>query len=193
MANQVTNPFVIAAIPNVDSKAEKFMHNIAKLFPDTALRLRLGLILAAACLIAGLFSPIMTLEKFYFFDNTVSIASGLVELFEKGQYLLFAIIILFSVILPILKLLLLNTLLSPTIQSPEHLKKILSWIHQYGKWSMLDVFVVAVLFAAIKLGAVARVEIHYGLYLFATAVILTMLITARVVMLSEKTSQQFNA
>jgi len=30
-------------------------------------------------------------------------------------------------------------------------------MHQYGKWSMLDVFVVALLVVAVKLGAVASV------------------------------------
>jgi len=59
-------------------------------------------------------------------------------------------------------------------------------MHQYGKWSMLDVFVVAVLLATVKLGAVANVQLHYGLYLFAAAVILTMIVTARVVKLSER-------
>ena len=39
---------------------------------------------------------------------------------------------------------------------------------------MLDVFVVAVLVASVKLGALASIEVHYGLYLFGFAVLLTM-------------------
>ncbi len=160
-------------------------NNIASQFPTEALRLRLFLIVIAVSLLIGLFAPIITLEKFYFFDNTVSIASGLLELINEKQYLLFIIILLFSVVLPILKLLLLNKLLSPSIDSTNNFRKHLMWMHQYGKWSMLDVFVVAVLLAAVKLGAVASVQLHYGLYLFAAAVILTMLVTARVVKLSD--------
>ena len=53
-------------------------------------------------------------------------------------------------------------------------------MHLYGKWSMLDVFVVAVLLASVKLAGLAQVEIHSGLYAFAASVLLTMLITARV-------------
>jgi len=160
-------------------------HNIAQQFPTEARWLRLSLIIIALLLLIGLFSPIMTLEKFYFFNNTISIASGLIELIYEGQLLLFVIIVLFSVILPLLKLFLLNLLLSPTIDSTEHFKKYLNWMHQYGKWSMLDVFVVAILLASIKLGAVANVELHYGLYFFSTAILLTMLVTARVVKLSD--------
>jgi len=160
-------------------------NNIAAQFPTEALRLRLFLIAIGLCLGIGLFSPIITLEKFYFFNNTVSITSGLLELIREEQFLLFVIIFLFSVALPILKLLLLNKLLSPSINSDNKFKKHLMWMHQYGKWSMLDVFVVAVLIATVKLSAVANVQLHYGLYLFAIAVILTMFITARVVKLSD--------
>lgn len=161
-------------------------NNIAQHFPLEARRLRILLALVAICLLAGLFSPIITLEKFYFFANTVSIASGLVELLEEGQILLFIIITLFSIVLPILKLFILNKLLSPTLNKKNTFLKYLKWMHSYGKWSMLDVFVVAILLAAVKLGSVAEVQLHYGLYLFTGAVLLTMLITARVVNLSDR-------
>jgi len=158
--------------------------NIAYQFPVEAQRLRMSLIAIGVCLLVGIFSPIITLEKFYFFDNTVSIASGLLELIDERQFILFIIILLFSIVLPVLKLLVLNKLLSPSIESKHNFNKHLTWMHQYGKWSMLDVFVVAVLLATVKLGAVANVQLHYGLYLFAAAVLLTMLVTARVVKLS---------
>ena len=160
--------------------------NIYHHYPAESRRLRLALIVIFAFLCAGLFSPIITLEKFYFFENTVSIASGLLELIDEGQFLLFIIIVLFSIVLPILKLFVLNKLLSPSLSETESLKKYLTWMHHYGKWSMLDVFVVAVLLAAVKLGSVANVQLHYGLYLFAAAVLLTMLVTARVVKLSNQ-------
>jgi paraquat-inducible protein A len=49
---------------------------------------------------------------------------------------------------------------------------------------MLDVFVVAVLVVAVKLGAIADVEMRYGLYAFAGSVLLTMLITSSIVSLT---------
>ena len=51
------------------------------------------------------------------------------------------------------------------------------WLSVLGKWSMLDVFVVAVLIASVKLGSIASIEIHYGLYVFAASVILMMVAT----------------
>jgi paraquat-inducible protein A len=59
-------------------------------------------------------------------------------------------------------------------------------MHLYGKWSMLDVFVVAVLVVAVKLGAIADVEMRFGLYAFAASVLLTMFITARIVALTNR-------
>jgi len=57
-------------------------------------------------------------------------------------------------------------------------------MHEYGRWAMLDVMVVAVLIVTVKLGAVASIEVHYGLYVFGTAVLLLMLITKWVVHLT---------
>ena len=36
---------------------------------------------------------------------------------------------------------------------------------------MLDVFVVALLLVSVKLGVLAKVDVHYGLYAFATSVL----------------------
>jgi len=160
------------------------LDNIARRFPAEARFLRLILVVILLCLGAGLSAPIITLEKFYFFNNTVSIFSGLLELISEGQILLFVIIVLFSIIFPVLKIFVLNKLLSPSLNSNQSLRQYLSWMHHYGKWSMLDVFVVAILIAAVKLGTVANMQLHYGLYLFAGAVLLTMFVTARVVKLS---------
>ena len=166
--------------------------NISRYFPVEARRLRFFLAAILLCLGGGLFAPIITLEKFYFFENTVSIMSGLLELIDEGQFLLFIIIALFSVALPVLKLFMLNKLLSPKLDNNESFQKYLDWMHHYGKWSMLDVFVVAILLAAVKLGSVADVQLHYGIYLFAAAVLLTMLVTARVVKLSDQVLKNKN-
>jgi paraquat-inducible protein A len=90
----------------------------------------------------------------------------------------------FSVVLPILKLGVLYRLVSRNEAMQDRGRQLLHWMHLYGKWSMLDVFVVAVLVVAVKLGAIVDVEMRYGLYAFAASVLLTMFITARVVTLA---------
>lgn len=53
----------------------------------------------------------------------------------------------------------------------------MNWVSHYGKWSMLDVFVVALLLVIVKLGVLATVEVHYGIYMYAAAGLLIMLCT----------------
>ncbi len=153
--------------------------------PKTARMLKLFILVAAVTLGIGLLSPIITLHKFILIDNTFSILSGITQLLEEGQYFIFLILICFSVLIPILKLAILYLLVSSVQASDARVKKYLHWMHLYGKWSMLDVFVVAILVVAVKLGAIASVEMHYGLYAFAGSVLLTMYVTGRVANLSE--------
>ena len=56
-------------------------------------------------------------------------------------------------------------------------------MHDYGRWAMLDVMVVAILIVTVKLGAIASIQIHVGLYIFGVAVLLIMFITHQVVSL----------
>jgi paraquat-inducible protein A len=165
-------------------------YGISGYFPLESKALLVLLVVTAIMLAVGLSAPILTLEKFFIIENTFSIFSGLVQLLEEGRIFLFVIILLFSVVMPIIKLGVLFRLLGSTAGSSETLHRYLRLMHQYGKWSMLDVFVVALLVVAVKLGAVATVETHYGLYAFGSAVLLTMAITARVIYLSGKIELQ---
>lgn len=159
-------------------------YGIASYYPVES-KILLGLlVITTISLVVGLTTPVLTLEKFFIIENTFSISSGLVQLLEEGRIFLFVIILLFSVVLPVIKLGVLFRLLGSRDNSSETLHRYLHLMHQYGKWSMLDVFVVALLVVTVKLGAVASVETHYGLYAFGVAVLLTMVITARVIYLA---------
>jgi len=149
-------------------------------------RLRLLLYFSALLLLAGLITPIMTLSKFMLLNHSFSILSGATELLLDRQILLFVVIAGFSIVLPLLKLLLLQRLLSLECVSAQKLQRSLRLMHDYGRWAMLDVMVVAILVVSVKLGGLASVEIHYGLYLFAAATLLIMWLTHRVTQLYEK-------
>ncbi len=141
--------------------------------------LKLKLLLNALVVVAtvlffvGVSAPIMTIRKLVIFDNTFSIAGGVRTLFIEGEWLLALIIGAFSLVLPVVKLALIAavTNLSATAVG-DRLTVALEYV---GKWSMLDVFVVAVLLASIKLGALVTVEIHHGLHAFAASVLFSMI------------------
>ena len=154
---------------------------IPEKYPEKAKQLRLFIWATSILLSIGLVAPIITLSKFVLIQNTFSVLSGVLELAREGQVFLFLVITGFSVALPILKLWVLYRLVSKNAEPKEKVKKQLHWMHEYGKWSMLDVFVVAVLVVSVKLGAIANVEMRFGLYAFAASILLTMYITSRIV------------
>ena len=143
--------------------------------------LLLLLLIAAIFLIVGLVAPIITFKKFILIQNTFSIISGTWSLLKEGHLFLFFIITVFSIILPIFKIIFLANLVYSSATTNAKTTKTLDLVHRFGRWSMLDVFVVAVLVVTVKLGAIADVEKHIGLYFYAASAILLMFITSRVI------------
>ena len=105
--------------------------------------------------------------------NTISIFSGLVSLFKEGEYLLFMLIFIFSIVFPVCKILLLAVIWLFSSLSRERILKYLHFLASISKWSMLDVFIVAILVVTVRLGVIGRVEAHWGIYVFAASVILS--------------------
>lgn len=164
--------------------------NIAGSYRKEARQLKVILGITLVSLFVGLLAPIITLKKFVLIENTFSVLGGAIELLKEGRYFLFLVITGFSVVLPLLKMGVLFRLLGIKAGKTDNLDKYLHWMHLYGKWSMLDVFIVAVLVVSVKLGVIASVEVRYGLYAFAVAVILTMYVTARVVSMTNDTGNK---
>ena len=151
-----------------------------------AKKLRIILYIAALLLAVGLVSPMMTIEKFIIIRNTFSVLSGVVELLKSGQFLLSAVIFGFSIVIPILKVLVLFRLTNTANQHCENTPRYLKLMHDYGRWSMLDVFVVALLIVTVKLGPIADVQVHFGLFAFCSAMLVTSYVTSRIVNLTTK-------
>ncbi len=149
-----------------------------------AKRLLWLLSLTTVLFVVGIFMSMLTVTKLLVFNNTFSVVSGIVELLRNGQYPLFVVVIAFSVILPLMKIGILYLILSRGRNHNPGIKRYLSLMHEYGRWAMLDVMVVAVLIVTVKLGAVASIEVHAGLYVFGAAVLLIMYITDRIVKLT---------
>jgi paraquat-inducible protein A len=84
-------------------------------------------------------------------------------------------------LVPVLKLVGLTFLLLATRRGPgEHLqrlRRLYAVMNFIGRWSMLDVFLVAFLAGVIQFGTFAAVQPRPGIIAFAVAVVLTMLAT----------------
>ena len=146
-------------------------------------RLRGLLYLSAILLIVGLIAPMMTISKFVVVRSSFSVLSGIFELLKNGQILLFLVIGGFSVVMPVFKLWVLFRLTDSSARSGERVRYYLRLLHEHGRWAMLDVLVVALLVVTVKLGAIASVQVHYGLFSFGAAAVLSMYVTGKVVRL----------
>ena len=127
----------------------------------------------------------MRIEKMLFWDNSYSVVTGVFGLAEDRQYLLAAVVFFWSVVFPIAKLALLHWLWFARTDQAQR-TAVLRWLDKLGKWSMLDVYIVAVLIVAVKLGPLAEVTVEPGLYVFGAAVLLSMLACARIEKLARR-------
>jgi len=157
--------------------------------PSRLYQLRGLLVISSILLLAGLFMPMLTITQFIVISNDFSVISGISELWKAGQYVLFIVIGCFSVVVPLTKIALLFKLLQSDNRPHPIKMKLLSLMHDYGRWAMLDVMVVAMLIVTVKMGAIASIQIHSGLYVFGAAVLLIMLITQQTVRLLEQQAQ----
>jgi len=152
--------------------------NLASRHPKKNAFVLFLLLLSTILLLIGIFAPMMTLSKFVWIENSFSLFAGTLQLFIDGQYLLFIILLAFSIVLPVAKIILLFRFWYADSSSCQQLQHFMNWISHYGKWSMLDVFVVALLLVIVKLGVLATVQVHYGIYMYAAAGLLIMACTA---------------
>lgn len=144
---------------------------------ETTMIYRLGWLVTVIMLGVGAAVPFFTFSKFYVFDDTFSLFSGIFHLLSAGEPVLFALVFLFSILLPVYKMYVLLRLINHTAMEERRRQRYTAMLMLLGKWSMLDVFVVAMLIMTIKLGAIASVEVHGGLYLFSAGVLASMLLT----------------
>lgn len=154
-----------------------FRNSYAYRHPRQGVIVNLLLVTATGMLFAGLYLPLLTLEKFYLFSNTVSLYSALVQLGAEREWGLFLLVGVFSVLFPVAKLILLALVWNFEAGDSGAHRRHLHWLGEYSRWSMLDVFVVALLVVSVKLGALAQAHVGIGIYFFAASVVLTMLLS----------------
>jgi paraquat-inducible protein A len=111
-----------------------------------------------------------------------TILSGVKYLWERGSWGLALIVFTASILVPVLKLGALGFLVVSAMRHspwrPRARTRLYRVLEVIGHWSMLDVFVVALLTAVVQLGQFARVTPGPAVLPFAGVVILTMLASA---------------
>jgi paraquat-inducible protein A len=132
---------------------------------------------AVAALVAGLLAPAVRVTRVRLFDDAVSVLSGIAELWRGGSWPLAIVIALFSVAFPAAKLALAAGLWFARHGGRDRLHALATGA---GKWSMLDVLVVAIVVATMQGGFLVRLRPEIGIYLFAASTLLASFIAWRI-------------
>lgn len=133
----------------------------------------------------GLFLPVITLKELVFWTHTFSVTSGILSLFQEKQYLLGVTILFFSIVFPIFKLGVLSIIWFSHLEEKRR-EFYVHWLGILGKWSMLDVFVIALTIVITKVSGFAEAQAHSGIYFFAGSIMLAMLTTEQIERLIER-------
>lgn len=106
-----------------------------------------------------------------------TILSGVMYFIETGMWPIALVIFIASVFVPLLKLFILIFLLISTQMKskwrPRDRTRLYRAIEAIGRWSMVDIFVVTLMVALVKLGSLADVEAAPGAAYFAAVVVIT--------------------
>ena len=149
--------------------------------PDSLARTSALLIAATLLYVPANVLPVMTFVRAGRTETT-TIVEGTRVLFDTGQPVVAALVIFASIVVPVVKILGLGWMIVATARrSSVRLRDratLFRLIELFGRWSMLDIFMISILIALVKLGAVVTIEVEPGAIWFAGVVVLTMLATA---------------
>jgi paraquat-inducible protein A len=145
--------------------------------PESITRTVALMLAAAALYIPANVLPMMRMvELGVATDNTI--IGGIIYFWKGGAYPIALVILTASIIIPLLKIVALSWLclaasgkLHP---SPAVLGRIYWLTELFGRWSMVDIFVVGILVALVQLGNYMTVTPGPGALAFAGVVVLTM-------------------
>lgn len=146
--------------------------------PDSLVRTWALLLTSAILYVPANLLPIMVV-------NTLgngqpdTIVSGVMTLIRLQMWPIAAVVFIASILVPTFKLvglaLLLYSVQRHVPMSPRQRIVMYRFIEWIGRWSMLDIFVIAILVALVNFGHLASIEAGYGAVAFASVVVLTML------------------
>jgi paraquat-inducible protein A len=135
----------------------------------------LALFTATLALGIGLTTPLMTVDRLYFFSQEPSLVAVIVSLWKGGEVLLALIVAAFSVVFPVTKLALMHLAVAQGRYAVSGTHRLLGHL---SRWSMLDVLLVALVIFAAKTSGLAEVMTKPGLWFFAASALLSAAVSA---------------
>ena len=131
------------------------------------------LVLSAFFLALGLVLPLVRFEKLVFFNETPSLLGIVSSLWNDGNAMLAVIVTLFSVVFPLAKLVGIAFEATAARDGKTEGGLVSRLLPILGKWSMMDVMLVAIVIFAAKTSGMAEAFTQPGLWFYAGSAIMT--------------------
>lgn len=124
-------------------------------------------------LVAGLVLPSLHFQNLWVLNQEYSLWSAAWAFWDKRHYSLFAVLFGFTVVMPVAKVLLGLWVFYAADSASLPARRWLHALSAVSKWSMLDVFIVAIMILALEGSLLTAASLGIGIALFAAAVVLS--------------------
>lgn len=176
----LVSPAVALDDPELVQECPRCGHVLLPTKPHSLQRTWALVVAAAVLYIPANALPVMVTTQALQRDEH-TLLGGIHELWLDGSWGLSIIVFIASIAVPVLKIAVLG-LLAWTVRHKPHWRRLerarlYRLVETVGHWSMLDVYVVVLLAATVRFGALASASPGPGLISFAAVVVLTMLAT----------------
>ncbi|MCH9697049.1 MAG: paraquat-inducible protein A [Gammaproteobacteria bacterium] len=159
-------------------KCQRCQAQLHQRIPDSLQKTWALVVTSAILYIPANLLPIMTVKQFGS-GQAHTIMGGILELLDHSLYPIAILVFIASFLVPLLKIIGIILLLISVQQHWSFSRKervlLFRLIEFVGRWSMLDIFMIALLTALVSLGQIAEIEAGQGATAFAAVVILTIL------------------
>lgn len=143
------------------------------------------LAVTTVALVTGWLAPVLAIEAYQevpvlghtlFQFESKSIVTGIQKLADSRQWVIAGLIFIFTIITPIMKSAVMALILFS--RRLHFSKRCIQWLQLIGKWSMLDVFVIALLltYFSTKAGGATDATLQIGVYYFIAYVLASMML-----------------
>ncbi len=118
--------------------------------------------------------PILDIERLGRHHQS-SLLMGTIELLREGSWFVGLVVLLFSIIFPLVKIVLLLELSLLGVLHRNHKALTYRIMEQAGRWSMMDVMLLAFLVMLVKLGTLVEFHVGPAVWAFVLCVAMSML------------------
>lgn len=171
---------LIHVIPELAEGQQAVCTRCQSLFPPRGCRRKAASRTAAAAVAAfvlfwpAILCPVLMIEKLGIRQQS-SILGGIIDLFKHGSWMIGGVVLVFSVVFPLTKIVLLLELSLLEFLHRRHKAVTLRLMEHMGRWSMMDVMLLAFLVMLVKLGNLVEFHLGPAIIAFVLCVVMSMI------------------